>query len=90
MKQQNRVSLDISICKMKEHFVPFFVHFVCYLLWTFYSWKMLLSSQNKVFRADANCIKEMQINYESFVIVRNKKFMPKQDSSKWHVYLIFF
>ena len=35
---------------------------------------MLLSSQNKVFSADRNCIEEMQINWEAFVIVRNRKF----------------
>ena len=35
---------------------------------------MLLSSQNKAFRADLDYIKEIQINLESFVIVRDKKF----------------
>ena len=35
---------------------------------------MLLSSQNKVFSADPNYIEEMQINWEAFVIVRNRKF----------------
>ena len=38
---------------------------------------MLLSSQNTVFRADLNYIKEMQINWESLVIVRDKKFHAK-------------
>ena len=32
-------------------FCALFVHFVCYLFWTFSPWKMLHSSQNKVFRA---------------------------------------
>ena len=68
MKQQNRVFIDITICKMKEFFVPFFVHFVCIL--NLFSVKMLLSSQNKVFRTDLNYTKEKQINWESFVIVR--------------------
>ena len=31
MKQRNRVFTDISICKMKELFVPLFVHFLCTL-----------------------------------------------------------
>ena len=35
---------------------------------------MLLSTQNKAFRADLDFIKEIQINWESFVIVRDKKF----------------
>ena len=35
---------------------------------------MLLSSQNKVFRADPNYIQKMQINWENFVIVREKEF----------------
>ena len=35
---------------------------------------MLLSSQKKGFRTDPNYIKEMKINWESFVIVRDKKF----------------
>ena len=35
---------------------------------------MLLSSENKVFRVDSNYIKEMQINWESFVIVGDKKY----------------
>ena len=34
---------------------------------------MLLSSQNEIFKADLNYIKEMQINWESFVVVRDKK-----------------
>ena len=55
---------------MKERFVPF----VCYLIWTYSPRKTLLSSQNKVFRADPNYIKEMHINLESFVIIRGKKF----------------
>ena len=68
---------------MKELFVPFFVlilctfsalcHFVGYLFWTFSPWIMLLSSQ-KVFRVDPNHIKEMQINWEDFAIVKDKKF----------------
>ena len=28
IKQQNRVFIDISICKMKDLFVPFFVYFL--------------------------------------------------------------
>ena len=35
---------------------------------------MFLPSQNKVFRADPNYIKEMKINWESFVIVGYKEF----------------
>ena len=35
---------------------------------------MLLSSQNKVSRAGSNCIKKMQINWESFAIVGDKRF----------------
>ena len=35
---------------------------------------MLFSSQNKVFSGEPNYIKEMQINWESFVIVRDKQF----------------
>ena len=35
---------------------------------------MLLSSQNKWFRADPNYIKEMEIKLENFAIVRDKKF----------------
>ena len=34
---------------------------------------MLFSSQNKVFREDPNYVKEMQIDWESLVTVRNKK-----------------
>ena len=34
---------------------------------------MILSSQNKVFWADPNYIKEIQINWESFVTARDKK-----------------
>ena len=34
---------------------------------------MFLSSQNKVFREDRNYIKEMQFNWESFIIVRDKQ-----------------
>ena len=78
MKQQNRVFMDFSKCKMKETFCTLFyalfVHFACYLFWTFSQWKMLLSSQNRVFRADRNYIKDMQINGESSVVVRDKKF----------------
>ena len=36
MKQQNRVFVDISICKLKELFVPFFVHFLCALSVTYF------------------------------------------------------
>ena len=35
---------------------------------------MLLSSPNKLFRADPNYIKEIQINWETFVMERDKKF----------------
>ena len=35
---------------------------------------MLFSSKNKVLRADPNYIKQMQINWENFAIVRDKKF----------------
>ena len=35
---------------------------------------MLLSNQSKLFRADPYYIKEMEINRESFVTVRDKKF----------------
>ena len=35
---------------------------------------MFLSSQNKLLRADPNYIKEMPINWESFVFVKDKKF----------------
>ena len=35
---------------------------------------MLLSSTNKLFRADPNYIKEMQTNWETFVMERDKKF----------------
>ena len=35
---------------------------------------MFFLSQTRVFRADPNYIKEMQINWESFDIVRDKKF----------------
>ena len=35
---------------------------------------MILSSENKVFWADPNYTEEMQINWESFVIVRDNKF----------------
>ena len=38
---------------------------------------MPLSSQNKVIRVDPNYIKEIQINWESFVIIRDKKFHVK-------------
>ena len=78
MKQQNRVFMDFSECKMKETFCTLFyalfVHFACYLFWTFSPWKMLLSSENRVFRTDRNYIKDMQINGESSVVVRDKKF----------------
>ena len=57
---------------MKE--CALFVHFLCYLFWTFWMWKMLLSSQNKVFRADPHYIKEMHINLESIVIAKDKTF----------------
>ena len=76
MKQQNRVFIDNSICKMKELFAPFVKTFcaLCLLLiLNLFSVKMLLSSQNKVFRADPYYIKEMQINWES-LIIRDKKF----------------
>ena len=58
----------------KEFFVHFFVFFVCYLFWAFSPWKMLLLSQNKVFKADSSYIKDVQINWESSVIVSVKKF----------------
>ena len=38
---------------------------------------MFFSSQNKVFRTDPNYVKEMQMNWESFVTVRDKNFMSK-------------
>ena len=78
-KKQNRVFIDIAISKMEELFVPFFVHFLCIstvpyfepLLCEKYFWSFLC--QNIVFRADPNYINEMQINWESFVIIRDKK-----------------
>ena len=66
---------------MKHFFVHFFMHFWCTfmhfvydLFLTFSSRKMLLSSQNKVFRADSNYMKEIQVSWGSFVIVSDKKF----------------
>ena len=66
---------------MKHFFVYFFMHFWCTfmhfvydLFLTFSSRKMLLSSQNKVFRADSNYMKEIQVSWGSFVIVSDKKF----------------
>ena len=47
---------------------------------------MLLSSQNEIFKADLNYIKEMQINWESFVVVRDKK---KLCQNKSHLNVIF-
>ena len=38
---------------------------------------MLLSSQNTVFRVDPNNIKEMQINWEKLIIIRDKTFHVK-------------
>ena len=38
---------------------------------------MLLSRQNKVIRADPDYIKDVQINWKSFVIVKDKNFMSK-------------
>ena len=77
MKQHNWVFIDISICKIKDLFVPFFVNSLCTLYVTYFElfspWKMLLSSKNKVFRTDPNYIKKMHINWESSVIVRDKK-----------------
>ena len=67
MKQQNQIFIDISIFKMKE----IFVHCLILILNPL---KKLLSSQNKVFRDDPNYNKGMKINWESFVIVRNKIF----------------
>ena len=56
-KWNNKIVIEIIIFKMKELFVPFFVHFSCTL--------------DKMF---PNYIKEMQINWKSFVIVRDTKF----------------
>ena len=36
MKQQNRVFIDNSICKMKELFAPFVKHFLCTLSVTYF------------------------------------------------------
>ena len=47
---------------------------------------MLLSCQNEMFRADHNYIKEMQINWENFVIVRGKKKLCRD---KTHINDIF-
>ena len=66
---------------MKHFFVHFFMHFWCTfmhfvydLFLTFPPRNMLLSSQNKVFRADSNYMKEIQVSWESLVIVSDKKF----------------
>ena len=56
------------------HFWCTFMHFVYDLFLTFPPRKMLLSSQNKVFRADSNYMKEIQVSWESLVIVSDKKF----------------
>ena len=42
------------LCPFLCNFCAFLVHFVCYVSWTICQWKMLLSSQNKVFMADPN------------------------------------
>ena len=36
MKQENQVFIDISICKMKKRFVPFFVQFLRSLFVTYF------------------------------------------------------
>ena len=36
MKQQNQIFTDISFFKMKELFVPLFVHFLCTLSVTYF------------------------------------------------------
>ena len=81
MKQQNRAFIDISICKFKKLFVHFLVHFLCTSSVTYFEpflpWKMLLSRQNKVIRADPDYIKDVQINWKSFVIVKDKNFISK-------------
>ena len=78
-KKQNRVFIDITIGKMEELFVPFLVHFLCISSVPYfepslrekYFWLFLC--QNIVFKADPNYINEMQSNWESFVVVRDKK-----------------
>ena len=76
--------MEISICTVKEIIVPFFVHLLCIfgalcllLIWNLFSVKNASFKSNKVFRADPNYIKEMEINWESLVIVRDKKFHVK-------------
>ena len=66
---------------MKHFFVHFFMHFWCTfmhfvydLFLTFPPRKMLLSSQNKAFKADSNYMKEIQVSWESLVIASDKKF----------------
>ena len=71
MKQQNRVITDTNICKMEEHLVNFFVHFLCtfcalspslrYLLQPFSQWKMIV--------ADDNFIKEKYLSWKTFLTI---------------------
>ena len=63
--------------KWKKLFVHFFMHFLCTLPVTYF--EPFLGEkcffQVKIeFRADRNYIKDMQINGESSVVVRDKKF----------------
>ena len=77
MKLQNRVIIDINISKPKELFVRFFVHFLCTVFATYFNsflGEQCFSSRNKVFRADANCIKEIYFNKESFLTARDEIF----------------
>ena len=69
-KQKNKVITDISIFTIKELFVHFlcalFVQFLCLRdsFQNFSQLKRILSSGNKMFRADINFIKEKQFNWK--------------------------
>ena len=51
---------------MKAFFLFFFVHLLCTLFATYFKSK-------KVLKADPDYIKKIQINWENFAIVRDKK-----------------
>ena len=64
--------VNFNICKINELFEHFFVHFLCTIFVTYFN--TFLSSGNKVFREDANYIKEIYFNKENVLTGRDEMF----------------
>ena len=71
MNQQNRVIIDINICKLKEVFLHFFVHFLCNAFLIYFN---PFLSEKYFFPTDVNFIKKIHFNKECFLTARDEMF----------------